>query len=155
MAAERLVDDVLSLYHLIRRLTHPISRGEMTPEQYWLLRILRKRGPLSIGELAEALDVTGSSATTACKRLEKVGLVTRERQSDDERMVRVMLTEQGNAKVESWQQRRRELLTHLLAPLDEEEQAMLQHLLERVLETAEGQTRATLKEQEYARATNS
>ena len=155
MAAERLVDDVLSLYHLIRRLTHPISRGEMTPEQYWLLRILRKRGPLSIGELAEALDVTGSSATTACKRLEKVGLVTRERQSDDERMVLVMLTEQGNAKVESWQQRRRELLTHLLAPLDEEEQAMLQHLLERVLETAEGQTRATLKEQEYARATNS
>ena len=70
-------------------------------------------------------------------------------------MVRVMLTEQGNAKVESWQQRRRELLAHLLAPLDEKEQETLQHLLERVLETAEGQTRATLKEQEYAKATNS
>ena len=155
MATERLVDDVLSLYHLIRRLSHPIHRGEMTPEQYWLLRILRRRGPLSIGELAKALDVTGSSATTACKRLEKAGLVTRERQSDDERMVRVMLTEQGNAKVESWQQRRRELLAQLLAPLDEVEQETLQHLLERVLETAEGQTKAMLKEQEYAKATNS
>ncbi len=161
MVAERLVDDVLSLYHLIRRMTHPIHRAEMTPEQYWLLRILRRRGALSIGELAEALDVTGSSATTACKRLEKAGLVTRERQSDDERMVRVMLTEQGNAKVESWQHRRRELLAHLLAPLDEDEQATLQHLIERVLETAEGQSRAALQEKEqqqeqtYAEASNS
>lgn len=63
-------------------------------------------------------------------------------------MVRVLLTEQGNARVESWQQRRRELLAHLLAPLDEDEQATLQHLLERVLETAEGQTRATLQKKE-------
>jgi uncharacterized protein (DUF302 family) len=76
-------------------------------------------------------------------------------------MVRVMLTEQGNAKVESWQQRRRELLAHLLAPLDEDEQATLQHLIERVLETAEGQSRTALQEkeqqqeQEYAEASNS
>lgn len=146
MVTDRLVDDVLTLYHLIRRVSHPVHRAEMTPEQYWLLRFLRRQGAMSIGELAEALGVTGSSATTACKRLEKVGLVTRERQSDDERMVRVMLTEQGNAQVESWQQRRRELLTHLLEPLDQQEQDTLQHLLERVLATGEGQARAMMKE---------
>src|SRR5437868_14485855 len=105
---DHLVDDILALYHLIRRTSHPVHRAEMTPEQYWLLRLLRRRGALSIGELAEALGVTGSSVTTACKRLEKAGLVTRERQSDDERMVRVVLTEEGNARVESWGQRRRE-----------------------------------------------
>jgi DNA-binding MarR family transcriptional regulator len=144
MVTDRLVDDVLTLYHLIRRVSNPVHRAEMTPEQYWLLRFLRKRGAMSIGELAEALGVTGSSVTTACKRLEKAGLVTRERQSDDERMVRVMLTEQGNAQVESWQQRRRELLAHLLEPLDQQEQETLQHLLERVLETGEGQARAII-----------
>lgn len=145
MTTDRLVDDVLVLYHLIRRASHPVHRAEMTPEQYWLLRLLRRRGALSIGELAEALGVTGSSITTACKRLEKAGLLTRERQSDDERIVRVMLTEQGNARIESWQQQRRELLTELLAPLDQNEQEVLQHLLERVLETAERQTRAMMK----------
>jgi len=134
------VDDVLALYHLIRRASHPVHRAEMTPEQYWLLRLLNRRGALSIGELAEALGVTGSSVTTACKRLEKAGLVTRERQVDDERMVRVMLTGQGLARVESWQQQRRELLTQLLAPLDQDEQRTLQRLLERVLETADRQT---------------
>src|SRR5438270_5840928 len=86
MALDHLVDDVLALYHLIRRASHPVHRAEMTPEQYWLLRLLRRRESLSIGEVADALGITGSSATTACKRLERAGLVTRERQVDDERM---------------------------------------------------------------------
>jgi len=109
----------------------------MTPEQYWLLRLLRRKGAMSIGELAQALGVTGSSVTTACKRMEKAGLVTRERQSDDERMVRVMLTKQGHERVEAWQQQRRELLSQLLAPLNQDEQAALQKLLEQILEYAE------------------
>src|ERR1700730_2057421 len=136
MRMDHLVDDILALYHLIRRASHPVHRGEITPEQYWLLRLLRRKNALSVGELAEALGVTGSSVTTACKRLEKAGLVTRERQSDDERMVRVVLTEQGNTRVESWEQERRALLTHLLAPLDQHEQETLQCLLERILEAA-------------------
>ncbi|MFL5626040.1 MAG: MarR family winged helix-turn-helix transcriptional regulator [Ktedonobacteraceae bacterium] len=137
MTTDRLVDDVLALYHLIRRASHPVHRAEMTPEQYWLLRLLRRKGAMSIGELAEALGVTGSSVTTACKRLEKAGLVTRERQSNDERMVRVTLTEHGHERIEAWQQQRRALLSQLLAPLDEDEQRTLQKLLEQILETAE------------------
>lgn len=137
MMTERLIDDIQQLYHLIRRASHPIRRGEMTPEQYWLLRLLRRKGTLSISELADALGVTGSSITTACKRLEKVGLVRRERQTDDERMVRVMLTEQGNEQIEAWQQRRRAFLQGLLTPLDQEQQATLHNLLERMLHEAE------------------
>src|SRR5947209_14985651 len=136
MTTERLVDDVLALYHLIRRVSHPVHRGEITPEQYWLLRLLRRRGAPGIGELAEALGVTGSSVTTACKRLEKAGLVRRERQSDDERMVCVMLTTEGHKQVEAWHQRRREIVVQWLATLEQDEQEMLQQLLERLLEGA-------------------
>src|SRR5436305_10411315 len=136
MAMDHLVDDILALYHLIRRATHPVHRAEITPEQYWLLRLLRRRGALSVGELAEALGVTGSSVTTACKRLEKAGLVTRERQSDDERMVRVMLTTERHEQVEASHQRRREIVVQWLAPLEGDEQELLQGLLERLLEGA-------------------
>jgi DNA-binding MarR family transcriptional regulator len=52
----------------------------------------------------------------------------------------VALTDQGSARIESWEQLRRELLTRLLAPLDQDEQRTLQQLLERVLETADRQT---------------
>ncbi len=136
MAMDYLVDDILALYQLIRRASHPVHRKEITPEQYWLLRLLRRNGAMSVSELAGSLGVTGSSVTTACKRLEKAGLVKRERQSDDERMVRVMLTAQGREHVEAWHQRRREMVVQWLSALEQDEQKMLQHLLERVLESA-------------------
>src|SRR6266849_6340364 len=136
MKTDHLVDDILALYHLIRRTSHPVHRAEITPEQYWLLRLLRRKDALSVGELAEALGVTGSSVTTACKRLENAGLVIRERQSDDERMVRVMLTAQGHQHVEAWQLRRRDIVAQWLIALESDEQEMLQHLLERLLEGA-------------------
>lgn len=134
---ERLIDDLLSLYHLIRRTSHPVKRAEITQEQYWLMRRLHCHGAQSIGELADALSITGSSATTACKRLEKAGLVIRERQVNDERMVYVSLTEEGRERIAVWQQQRREVLSRLLEPLDKHEQDELQHILEHMLQTAE------------------
>jgi DNA-binding MarR family transcriptional regulator len=142
MATDRLVEDLLALWRLLRASTHPVRRAEITPEQYWLLRLLHRRGPMSISELAEVLGVTGSSITTACKRLEKAGLVKRERQGDgcDERVVLAVLTAQGAEQIEAWQQERREMLSHMLSPLTQQEQDELQRLIERVLEVSEQTT---------------
>ncbi len=136
MAADRLVEDLLALWRLLRINTHPVRRGEITPEQYWLLKLLNKHGELSIGELAEALGVTGSSVTTACKRLERSGQLKRTRQADgqDERVVLVTLTAQGHSQIEAWQQERRTELAKMLAPLSASEQAELQRLIARILE---------------------
>ena len=46
MVSDHLVDALLELYHTIRRASHPVHRAEITPEQYWLLRLLRRRGTL-------------------------------------------------------------------------------------------------------------
>ena len=148
MTTDRLVEDLLALYHLIRRASHPVKRGEITTEQYWLLLRLRRSGPMSIGQLADALGITGSSVTTSSKRLERAGLVQRERQSDDERMVLVALTPQGQQKIEAWQQERRAFLSHLLAPLTSQEQDTLSALLERVLEVQATQEAQLLQKEE-------
>ena len=137
MATERLVEDLLTLWRLLRNLSSPVRRAEMTPEQYWLLRLLNRTGPLNISELANELGIAISSATVSCKRLEKAGLLTRERQSDDERVVRVALTAKGLAQIDAWRQRKREVLTHWLSVLDAQEQKTLQSLIERVLEAAD------------------
>ena len=136
MTTENLAEDLLMLWRLLRGLSHPVRRAEITPEQYWLLRLLSHASSLSISELAHELGIAASSATVACKRLEKAGLLTRERQADDERMVRVALTEQGRARIEAWRRRKREALTDMLSVLDQDEQHELQRILERVLEAA-------------------
>jgi DNA-binding MarR family transcriptional regulator len=136
MTTEKLAEDLLTLWRILRGLSHPVRRAEMTPEQYWLLRLLNRADSLSVGELANELGITTSSATVACKRLEKAGLLTRERWADDERIVRVALTEQGLAQIDAWRQRKRESLTDLLSVLDQHDQQELQRIIERVLEAA-------------------
>jgi len=135
MAIEGLVEDLLLLSRLIR----PLRRADMTPEQYWFLCHLRRTGPLSLGELAHALGITTGSATVASKRLEKADLLTRERQSDDERVVLVSLTDQGQALIDEWKHQKREAIAQLLGVLNQHEQEELQSLIERLLEAAETQ----------------
>lgn len=135
--SDQLVEDILRLWRVLRQTTHPVRRGDITPEQFWLLTRLRLHGPASIGELAEALGVTQSSATTACQRLEKAGLATRARDAADERVVRVALTEQGQQRIERWRREKRAALAELLEPLTPAERADLQRLMRKALATAD------------------
>jgi DNA-binding MarR family transcriptional regulator len=50
---------------------------------------------LTIGAIAHRLDLESSTVTPPVKRLEQAGLVSRQRDSTDERQVHVRLTEAG------------------------------------------------------------
>ena len=56
-------------------------------------------GPLSLGELADKLLVTGGNVTYVMDRLEEQGLVVRERSPEDRRIVQAKLTEKGRALI--------------------------------------------------------
>ncbi len=133
---DTLADDLLHLSRLLYRQTSPVRRGELTPEQFWLLRELGHHGRLSMRQLANGLSLTPSSVTSACKRLERDGLLTRERQDHDERVVIVALTRRGKQQLARWRQRRHEQAAELLSPLGRDDQSQLQRLLRRVLEEA-------------------
>jgi DNA-binding MarR family transcriptional regulator len=134
--SDQLVEDFLFLWRLLRQSTHPAYRGEISLEQYWLLRILRRTvdDGMSIGELAARTGVGQSSITTACKRLEKAGLVSRRRDERDERIVRVSLTSEGIEQVEQWRRAKRDALSRLLEPLSADERRTLERLMRRVVD---------------------
>jgi|CXWK01.1.fsa_nt_gi DNA-binding MarR family transcriptional regulator len=136
MPTDRLTESLLMFWRELHLLSNPVEQGEITAQQYWLLRQLNLRGRSSIGELATSLGISQSSTTTACKRLERDGLVLRERCADDERIVRVSLTETGKAQVEQWRLRRREMLAHFLEPLAQTERDELQRVIDHVLDAA-------------------
>lgn len=136
-STDQLVESLFDLWRWLRQMSNDIRQGDITREQFWLLHQLRRRGPLTISAVAEIVGITQSTATTACKRLEAAGLITRSRRSDDERMVEVSLTELGLTTVEGWRRRRREAAAELLAPLGEPERAELQRLIQLVLHGTE------------------
>ncbi len=69
----------------------------LTYPQYLVMLVLWERGPVSVGELCEALVLDSGTLSPLLKRLEAAGLVVRTRSAADERRVEVRLTESGSA----------------------------------------------------------
>ncbi|WP_199429600.1 MarR family winged helix-turn-helix transcriptional regulator [Qaidamihabitans albus] len=68
----------------------------LTYPQYLVMLSLWEHGDRGVKELGQALCVDSGTLSPLLKRLEKAGLVRRERRGDDERSVRVTLTEEGD-----------------------------------------------------------
>jgi DNA-binding MarR family transcriptional regulator len=71
------------------------SRLGLSPTDLETLDLLHAHGPLTAGSLAELTGLTTGAITGMVDRLERAGLVRRERDPDDGRAFRVVLTERG------------------------------------------------------------
>ena len=87
---------------------------DVTVAQHRVLVLLAARGELTIGDLADGLGVNPSNATRYCDRLQRLGLVHRARSLQDGRVVRVGLTQEGQALVTAVTERRRQEVDEVL-----------------------------------------
>src|SRR5580658_9086080 len=67
----------------------------LTLTELRILRVLARAGPSPMAKVATELFMTPASITGLVDRLEKEGLVERERSEDDRRIVRVGATQKG------------------------------------------------------------
>ena len=72
-----------------------LADQDLTSSQFGILETLLHLGPLCQKDLAKKLLVSGGNITLVVDNLEKRGLVTRERQIEDRRLVTVSLTPAG------------------------------------------------------------
>ncbi|MBB1156897.1 MarR family winged helix-turn-helix transcriptional regulator [Amycolatopsis nivea] len=79
---------------LYRALLEPL---DLTYPQYLVMLALWQQDEQQVKELGSALNLDSGTLSPLLKRLEKAGLIKRERQSDDERSVRIRLTDEGTA----------------------------------------------------------
>src|SRR5215469_7614458 len=82
----------------ISRMYKPwLDRLGLTYPQYLVLSVLWEEGEQTITGIATRLDLEPSTITPLVKRLEQAGHVMRRRNPEDERQVRVSLTDGGRA----------------------------------------------------------
>ena len=80
----------------VQRLQKPVlDELGLTYLQYIVLVVLYEEDDQTVGGLGEKLFLDSSTLTPLLKRLEAIGSVTRKRDPEDERQVRVGLTAQG------------------------------------------------------------
>jgi DNA-binding MarR family transcriptional regulator len=107
--------------YLVRRLD---AEGELSAAQLSTLKMLLGDG-VRVGEIARNLGVRVPSATEQIIKLEKAGLVRRDPDPDDSRAVRVVLTAEGRAAVDSANERRNAVMAGILETLtDDDRQAL-------------------------------
>jgi DNA-binding MarR family transcriptional regulator len=104
---------------LVRLLVREVG-GELSRTQVGLLSTLSD-GPRRITELAKFEGLAQPTMTSLVKQLEQRGLVRRDRQTDDGRVVLVHLTDIGAAALADYRARARELLGTYLDEIPDEQ----------------------------------
>lgn len=113
---------------------HDVGKNHsISISQIMILEILHQKGPTKISEFADRLDITLSAITSLSDTLLKSGYVTRERCDDDRRVVRLILTEDGQNKVTDIRKQRREIITKMHNHLSQEEQTLLFKIYDKVI----------------------
>lgn len=93
-----------TIFLMIREISHKIDillqetaqeMGITTLQLRMLITLYSSGKEVSIGNLGKSIGVTGGNISNICKKLEKLGFVKRVRSEEDERVVNVMLTKNG------------------------------------------------------------
>jgi DNA-binding MarR family transcriptional regulator len=90
-----------------------------------LMTLLETHGPLPMSRVAELLGCSLPTATGIVSRMEERGLVERQHDTEDRRVVTLRLAEEGAAEIRALQLGRRQRMATAVAHLSDEEQAQL------------------------------
>ncbi|KRE83450.1 MarR family winged helix-turn-helix transcriptional regulator [Arthrobacter sp. Soil764] len=107
--------------YLVRRLD---ADGELSAAQLSTLKMMLGEGQ-RVGEIARNLGVRVPSATEQIIKLERAGLARREPDPADSRAVRVVLTDEGRAAVDSANKRRNQVMAEILSTLSDQDRKAL------------------------------
>jgi DNA-binding MarR family transcriptional regulator len=133
-----LAEQLLRLTRRVHRIQkrHLEERGlGITPAQSRLLRTLAHYdSPPRMADLAERLEVVPRAVTTLVDGLEAAGKVRRAPDPANRRVIRIELTDDGLAALREVRGARRLAAEEILAPLTEEQRAVLGGLLDALVD---------------------
>ena len=111
-----------------------INRIDMHRAQAGLLCRLFANDGITQSEIADQLGVQGATVTNILQRMEESGLVTRRRDLDDNRLVRVYLTEAGRQTERAITEQFVRLEGTVFDGISDPERAQLRGLLRKMLD---------------------
>lgn len=144
-ALSAFINFVRATDSVVARLDNQIEMSGLTHGQFAVLEALFHLGSLNQSDLARKLLRSGGNVTVVIDNLEKRGLVHRERQKQDRRMVAVSLTGSGRRLIARIFPQHAEAITAEMSRLSREEQELLRALCRKLGRGAERDGRPVRK----------
>ena len=101
----------------------------LSAPKWFVLVILSRQDGIGQGEISQLFEVDPSRVTRIGQGLESDGLVRRERDSEDNRVVRMYLTEEGRLRLQGLPDLNRRVEGRIREVLSEEEHEELRRML--------------------------
>jgi DNA-binding MarR family transcriptional regulator len=122
---KKLVNRYIAVSFSVHKIAENLVKCEigadLTNEQQYTLRYIHQVGECTSTELAEVFDVKKSAITAMINRMWEKGLINRNRDENDRRMVYLTLSEKGNDLFAKTEQRVQKLVGSFITRFDEEE----------------------------------
>lgn len=130
---------VIRLYYA--RMQEKLAQVGLYRGQAPIMGLINTYDGMSQKEMAQALNLSPATVTVTLKRMEKAGLIVREMDTKDQRILRVHLSEQGKAMCQKGEEQCRNVSEELLNGFTEQEAAQLRGYLQRIAENMEAVVR--------------
>lgn len=115
---------------------------DLKPWQAGILIVLGMEGKLSQKELAKKLNQTPPSVTTAIQKMEKEGYIVRNPDPDDQRVMRIRLTQKSEDYLQHIREATEQIEAHVLKGMNTEERLLFRRLLMHVRDNLIAETDA-------------
>lgn len=97
---QALIDGAITRVKLQNILDKLAETEDLTGQQMVVLLGLRNKGVSNVGQISDTFLLKQTNVSSLIKKLELNGLLTRQRNGEDVRIVDLSLTEKGNEKVD-------------------------------------------------------
>jgi len=95
-----IIDNLRRVFQVVNEQSKKAEhKTGLTGPQLWAIKTIAQEAPIMVSEIARRMYLHPATVVGILDRLEKQGLVVRIRSTEDRRVVRVELTEQGRSLV--------------------------------------------------------
>ena len=121
-----IVRDILEI-----KLLAEVTRDPLSLSQFHLLKLISLNGQHQVGQVADFLGVSAPAASKNIDKLERLGLVSRQRSDGDRRATLLASSPKGRNLVERYEKLKQSRLAPILESFEIDELRHLTRLLER------------------------
>jgi DNA-binding MarR family transcriptional regulator len=107
--------------------------GGMTSSEFTVIRLIEEQGALKASEISKLMEVSASHITSVTDSLVEKGFITRQRSSEDRRVVELALTDDGKSMLVHFKKKKSLYFQQLFQSFSEEEIHYFTKLIEKML----------------------
>jgi DNA-binding MarR family transcriptional regulator len=117
---------------LLKKMKQKGAFSFITIPQFVSLDLIETKGSLKMKELAKELNITLPAATKIVNKLVKLGLVKREFDYSDRRVIKVVLTQKGKKILEETKKERKKVIEKVFEKLSLKEREIYLNILRKI-----------------------